>query len=283
MNQAQGLGQGSNQLTTNALNRALLGTPSSTYDPKLTEEAWLKGVYLPGMRAIEEEAIPLMKDTLSLTGSAYSSRLAEKGRRVFTDFNRSAVGILAQMQRDDSIRAQALKESAAQRSLEAVPLAQKESFMPTYRAQAMTSALAPFQAYDQSLLDAKRREYYQVNPWLGPALGFTGQSQLGIYDNQAQLSPWGQLVGEGMKAAGTVAGAAAASDKRLKKNIKYITKGWPVELATWEWNDKDYGPTIGFIAQDVLKVFPELVVNVKGILHVLKAKVLKEVLRCQHR
>ena len=59
-----------------------------------------------------------------------------------------------------------------------------------------------------------------------------------------------------------------ASDRRFKGNIKYIS-GSPlegVELATWEWNkiavDKGIdGANIGFIAQDVEKLYPDAIVK----------------------
>lgn len=57
------------------------------------------------------------------------------------------------------------------------------------------------------------------------------------------------------------------SDKRLKDNIEYIGKSKDGhKIYTWEWNDiaKKLGvdtPTIGVLAQEVMKYMPEAVME----------------------
>lgn len=63
-------------------------------------------------------------------------------------------------------------------------------------------------------------------------------------------------------AAPIIAAAIMASDERLKENIQDTgVKVGPLNLKTWNW-ERSGAPGVGFIAQDVEKVFPEAVLEV---------------------
>lgn len=179
--------------TASALERALSGEPSSRFSPELTESAWRKGFFTPGLRAIEEEAIPLLKDAFALKGASFSTRLAEQGRKIITDFTQGASGVLAQMQREDRIREEALRESAANRATQAIPLAEQVSGSGTRLASDIMSVLRGLRA---------------PSPYLQAALGFTGQPHIAFADMSPRLTPGGQLFGQGLQAVGTAAGVA---------------------------------------------------------------------------
>ena len=57
------------------------------------------------------------------------------------------------------------------------------------------------------------------------------------------------------------------SDKRMKKDIKFLRKEKGHNVYSWNWNDKaksigwDKYPTIGVMAQEVMKYMPEAVVK----------------------
>ena len=100
-------------------------------------------------------------------------------------------------------------------------------------------------------------------------------NQPGIFDKI--MSTIGTLGGAaagvmgGVGALGGVAGAAGRSDIRVKKNIEFL--GWKnkIPLVTFEFIDEP-GIKIGTIAQDVQKVYPDLVYEFDNILHVDYAK-----------
>ena len=80
----------------------------------------------------------------------------------------------------------------------------------------------------------------------------------GIQETKGQLANLGQ-------AAGGIATAIAASDVRLKENIRSIGIANGVNLYSWDWNEKGREiakdqPSIGVIAQEVAKTHPNAVI-----------------------
>ncbi len=67
----------------------------------------------------------------------------------------------------------------------------------------------------------------------------------------------------------TTSGWVSSSDKRLKNNIEKVSKAMSIinqlDGVYYEWiNNKEAGRQIGFIAQDVKKVLPEVVIGFEG-------------------
>mgnify|MGYP003342543837 CR=1 FL=1 len=98
---------------------------------------------------------------------------------------------------------------------------------------------------------------------LGAIAGLGGSMALGGIN---PFSMFGSGAGAGTGAAVTAGGGRGYfSDERLKENIKSIgTSENGHKLYTWDWNDKakELGindPTIGVIAQEVMKYMPEAV------------------------
>ena len=105
-----------------------------------------------------------------------------------------------------------------------------------------------------------------------------------IYNAQAKAQEkaamWGgigSLAGSGAGAYGTYAGLAAASSKILKENIKNMTS--PIEKLNairgvdFDWKEGT-GHDVGVIAEEIEKVIPEAVVEIKGIKHVFYYKLI---------
>jgi len=71
--------------------------------------------------------------------------------------------------------------------------------------------------------------------------------------------------GDILGTAAQLAGMYFLSDKRMKKNIKFLGKEKGHNIYSWNWNDKaksigwDKYPTIGVMAQEVMKYMPEAV------------------------
>ena len=78
----------------------------------------------------------------------------------------------------------------------------------------------------------------------------------------------GTSFGNLVSGIGTAYGALfGGSDKRMKKDIKFLGKEKGHNIYSWNWNDKaksigwDKYPTIGVMAQEVMKYMPEAVVK----------------------
>ena len=168
-NQVKNLGQ-FDTASASAIQRGLSGQPSTSISPQATLDAWRKGIFQPGLQALQEDAIPMLKDMFAQQGASFSSRLSESGRRLTSDFTRSATSVLQEMLREDRIRSEGYAESAANRSVQTIPLAQQAGLSQAAQGSALTNALLPFQNFDQATLDRLRQEFYTINPYLASAL-----------------------------------------------------------------------------------------------------------------
>lgn len=85
-----------------------------------------------------------------------------------------------------------------------------------------------------------------------------GQRQISANKNAANRGAAGDLIGSGLSAAATY---LALSDKRLKKNIRFMGKTLGGHnLYQWDWKDAAIGqPTFGVMAQELLETLPEAV------------------------
>ena len=99
---------------------------------------------------------------------------------------------------------------------------------------------------------------------LGGLTGLAGAALMG------GINPFAGLLGGAGATGGAIGGVSTAqmglSDKRLKKDITLIGKEKGHNIYTWKWNDvaESMGvndPTIGVIAQEVMKYMPEAVVK----------------------
>jgi hypothetical protein len=93
------------------------------------------------------------------------------------------------------------------------------------------------------------------------------QSYMSSKMGQNQL--WGSLISGGLGAAGMLGGAAILSDERLKDNKIPLGKVNGLTLYSFEYKqdtglDLPTGRHFGFMAQEVEKVFPDAVMEVKG-------------------
>jgi len=123
------------------------------------------------------------------------------------------------------------------------------------------------QALQQRGLDVPYQEFQR-------ALAY-GPQQLGLLSQAMAPSTPGQT-SEQEIGAGDVAGTAAqlyamklmmGSDERMKKDIKFVGKQKGHNIYTWNWKDEakqmgwDKFPTIGVLAQEVMKYMPEAVME----------------------
>ena len=77
----------------------------------------------------------------------------------------------------------------------------------------------------------------------------------------------------GLATAGSLAMMAGGSDKRLKKDLEFVTEKDGVKFWSWTWNKAGEalgyaGKAFGVIADELKEIYPELVHEKKGYLHV---------------
>lgn len=83
----------------------------------------------------------------------------------------------------------------------------------------------------------------------------------------AQRQAFGDIAAVTGTIAGAIAGTKGFSDKRLKDNIEKIGEYKHLNVYTWKWNDKaEYlgasnNIPIGFLAQEVIEIYPDAVVE----------------------
>ncbi len=134
-------------------------------------------------------------------------------------------------------------------------------------------------------LQAAQQEFQRRQPLTGQlgrqALNFLGTPLTFAFDKGP--NPFVQALFSNIQTGAQIA-AAGGSDIRLKDDVRYLTKGLSVNIATWVWNKLAgrlfglKGREVGVIAQDVERVYPSLVTTIghgyKGVYKMLVMKIL---------
>lgn len=124
------------------------------------------------------------------------------------------------------------------------------------------------QTTEQAALEAAYNEFMREQGYplqqlgaLGAAAGY-GQGLIDQSTTQTSRPGFAQILGA-IGSAGQ--GIAAISDRRLKRNIRPLTRENGVQYYRWEWNDEakrigaDDTPPMGVIAQELAETHPHLV------------------------
>lgn len=123
------------------------------------------------------------------------------------------------------------------------------------------------QALQQRGLDVPYQEFQRALAYGPQQIGLLGQAMAPATPGQTSK----QKIGVG-DVAGTAAQLYAmslmmGSDERMKKDIKFVGKQKGHNIYTWNWKDEakqmgwDKFPTIGVLAQEVMKYMPEAVME----------------------
>ncbi len=172
------------ELSAAAVERALSGEPSFDVSDEATAERFERGVAAPLRRDFETNIAPLIDESFASRGGSFSSRRGEARARALTDISLRGQSILAGQQQENQQLQAALSESAANRQMAGVGLAEQVSMAPLLRSQALTTTGAPFQLYEQSLRDAQYSEFLRMapenNPYVQAALGYLNVQTLGL-------------------------------------------------------------------------------------------------------
>ena len=123
------------------------------------------------------------------------------------------------------------------------------------------------QALQQRALDVPYQEFQRALAYGPQQIGLLGQAMAPTTAGQTtqRETGTGDILGTAAQLLGSY--YIGQSDERLKDNIEYIGKSKDGhKIYTWEWNDiaKKLGvdtPTIGVLAQEVMKYMPEAVME----------------------
>jgi len=183
-----------------AVMQALSNRPSYDVSPKATAEYFKAGVADPVMREFDRSIKPKIDQAYAAKGAFLSSRRGTETANALGDIGVGLSSQLAQWQQSNQALSASLAESAANRQMQGVGMANQQAMMPLMRSQALMSALSPWQAQSQQELRAKYQEWLRTRPESNPALdrslSFLNVPATGFYGSQSQPS------------AGAAAGAA---------------------------------------------------------------------------
>jgi len=130
------------------------------------------------------------------------------------------------------------------------------------------------QGLQQAGIDKAFGQYQDAIGYGPRQLGLLAQSA-GLIPQQSTSTQTGEYKPGTLESVGNAATTIATimslfgSDERMKKDIKFIGRSRGHNIYTWNWNNKaksigwDKFPTIGVIAQEVMKRIPEAVVKNK--------------------
>ena len=191
-----------------AIEQGLSGQPSYDLSPQATENYFQRGVMAPMLRSYEQDIAPRIREGFAAKGASWSSRRGDATRKALEGLQTGALSELSRaVFSNQGLEAQ-LAESAANRQLGTVPLAEAFGMRDVSRGGALTSAFAPFQAFEQAKASADYNEWMRTrpenSPWLQAALAFTGQPHLiATQSPDLQAGFWNALM---LQSAGDLSG-----------------------------------------------------------------------------
>ena len=243
--------------------------------PEQTEEWYSKYIAPQEKKYWEEEVIPGVREAYVGPGTFWGTPRAEAEAGSWETFGTQQLGRIGEAIMSERAGARGMLPYLGE-------MAGLEGGMPQIEA-AMTYGAVP-RLIQQAELSSQIQEFIRTTPELSPILNqvlqLLGIQTQAAYYQEPQASPFMQLLGAvapgvgyglgsmmagGGTAAAAAPAAAAASDIRLKENIRKIgetLKGLGVYVWKWkDWTKNIIGntPSIGVIAQEVMRVIPEAV------------------------
>lgn len=251
-NQLQGYNINPYQREQNlALQNALAGLPSYN----LQESDFDSQVTRPLLRTFDTEINPRLQAGFAGQGASFSSRRGYATQQALEDLGTQLASERARFYREDRNLAASLAESAANRQLQAVGLADAASASPLGRASALQSVLSPYQQREQQLILADMARFQEGLPINNPALQLA-QNYLGISQTVTQpksLDPAAQAGilagsvalgaltgGVGFGALGALAGAAGAGLTGLRGQAATQRAAAQGATTPWPYNYQDF-------------------------------------------
>lgn len=182
-----------------ALQRALSGVPAANLGPRETARFFQKAVATPLLRTFDTEIAPRIAEGFAGGGATFSSQRGRAQREALEDLQTQLAGGLGQFQLSNQQFNAGLQESALQRQLQAVGIAEQQALAPLNRLSSLTQALGPFQQQAQAERTGGFNEFLRLteeaDPFLQFGLGTIGKSEFAAQPGQQLFSGGGALAG----------------------------------------------------------------------------------------
>lgn len=183
-----------------AIGSALGGQPSYSLDPATTQNWFNQSVANPLMKNYQSNIAPQINQGFAGTGGLFSTARGFAQQRALSDLQGNEANQLAQAQMGNQQLSAQLAESAANRQLQAVGLANQQQNQPLLSAAAIEQLLGPFQQNAQAQNTAQYNEFLRTQPYNSPLIPQTQQ-----YINTNTLAAYQQpnnngLIGSGIGA-----------------------------------------------------------------------------------
>lgn len=231
VNQAPGEMGEFDDATRAVISKALGGEASYDVTDKTMTKRFQDSVVAPLMRTFDTEIKPQIAQQFSALGGTFSSRRGQAVGSALEGLQGQMGSELANMlYRNEELKAQ-LAESAANRQLGAVGLGEAFGQRSISRANALTQAASPFQAYEQSKNTAGYNDWLRTraenSPYLSAALNYMGQSQTASYLQTSQNPgiDWGSLGQAAGMAGGIIGGALTPGVNPLTEGLMWSLLG----------------------------------------------------------
>ena len=157
-------------LSQTAIERALSGDPSFQLDPQTTERFFREAVEKPIFKTFEREIEPRIRSGFSGLGSTFGTRRGLAVQRALGDIGDTLASQLSTAQFQNQRLQAGLAESAAERQIRGVGLAQQFEAQPIQRASQLFGAAEPFRQVEQQRLSAEFAEFLRTRPELSPTI-----------------------------------------------------------------------------------------------------------------
>ncbi len=213
--------------TGGMLERALSGDPTSQIDPAMSAEQFQQSVYNPAMTGWREDILPSIRESFVPGGTFWGSERARAetgaGRRLAETLS----GQRASWVRSDMEADRGLRESAANRALQAGPLAMAYGNQPLDRAVTGANLGMLETNLEQARLTAQYQDWLRTlaenQPQMAQALQFLGLTQTGTYGIPGQMGV-GEMFGYSL-AGGLGAGIGGMEAESLQSLIRGLVGG----------------------------------------------------------
>lgn len=211
------------------MNQAVLyglrGTPSTVdLSPGTTSKFFSQYVAAPAAETFDRHIAPRIRSAFGGVG-AFSSRQGDAVGSALSDMNTQLTQQLGDFQFKNQAQQAAYnfqgQESAAERQMRSIALADVVANRDLSNAGALMQAISPFQQYEQAKLDTARSEWERMlpenSPWLRIAMDYLNRNQSVTYNPQQRGGIGGALGGAlglgmlGSGAAGLFGGGTAAA------------------------------------------------------------------------
>lgn len=151
-----------------AIERGLSGDPTSVVDPAASDRFFQDRVATPLLRSFERDIKPRIDEAFSRVGGSFGSQRGVAAQQSLEEVFNTLASERAGFMREDRNMGFQLRESAAERALRSVGIADQMSMSRLGQERNLIDSQGYFQDYDQQIASAKFAEFLRTAPENNP-------------------------------------------------------------------------------------------------------------------